>query len=290
MSRIITRAEWDALPAKGRGNVIAARPKGVTVHWVGGRSPLGLTDHARCFIQVRGIQRYHQSKGYVDIAYNYLPCPHGDVFEGRGLLIGSGANGTTAGNRDWYAVCALVGPGDPLTEALWDALALSVRTCRKLADDAVNGHRDHLTTECPGTGLYSALDRLRVREQEYSPVPTLDDSPWAADPRLGVDGDFGPASVKALQRVLRDRYHASGLDGPIEVDGDFGRNSKAALQRTLNHLISTRTTWAYRCPVDGDLSAADIRVLQWHTRTPADGDWGPATTKAIQTALNNGTF
>lgn len=57
---------------------------------------------------VRAIQRYRMdTRGWADIAYNFLVCPHGVVYEGRGFGVRSAANGTNAGNTNYHAVCVL---------------------------------------------------------------------------------------------------------------------------------------------------------------------------------------
>ena len=62
-----------------------------------------------------GHPGYHMdTQGLQDIAYNALVCEHGFVFAGRGPGIANGANGQTAANVDWPAVCYLGGDGDPL--------------------------------------------------------------------------------------------------------------------------------------------------------------------------------
>jgi peptidoglycan hydrolase-like protein with peptidoglycan-binding domain len=96
---------------------------------------------------------------------------------------------------------------------------------------------------------------------------------------LAVDGEFGPATVTALQRVLG-----------VDADGMWGPTSRRALQRHLNRWADAGLV------VDGDLGPASVRALQRHLNAmvraglTVDGDWGPATTRALQTALNRGAF
>ena len=93
-------------------NAVGAVRYGICVHWSG--ATFRQNDHKLCAGQVRGIQRYHQqNKGWADIAYNYLICRHGYVFVGRGEQAASAANGTTAANMTYPAVCFLAGPGEP---------------------------------------------------------------------------------------------------------------------------------------------------------------------------------
>lgn len=82
---------------------------------------------------------------------------------------------------------------------------------------------------------------------------------------LAVDGDFGPQTVKALQRVLH-----------VNVDGDFGPQTKKALQAYLH------------VAVDGAIGPNTIKALQSKVGAMVDGSWGRNTTMRLQMALNNG--
>jgi hypothetical protein len=100
----------------------------------------------------------------------------------------------------------------------------------------------------------------------------LGGSPPPPPPPLGhlplrVDGDFGPQTVAATQRVCG-----------ATVDGIWGPDSKRALQRHLG------------VPADGAVGPVTIKALQRHVGSPADGSWGPNTTSALQRALNDRRF
>lgn len=84
---------------------------------------------------------------------------------------------------------------------------------------------------------------------------------------LGVDGDFGPQSTKALQWKLG-----------VAADGAFGPASKRALQSRLG------------VPADGAVGPQTVRALQAHVGAGVDGSWGPDTTRHLQAALNAGNF
>jgi peptidoglycan hydrolase-like protein with peptidoglycan-binding domain len=96
---------------------------------------------------------------------------------------------------------------------------------------------------------------------------------------LTVDGDFGPATISALQRAIG-----------VPVDGSWGPESRRGLQRHLNRWADAGLV------VDGDIGPASVRALQRHLNAmvkaglTVDGDWGQGTTKALQTALNRGSF
>lgn len=160
MGERVSRAEWGARLATGSMNVIGGNPEGCTVHWEGPK--MGSFPHSLCAGKVRGIQRFHQvTRGWSDIAYNEVVCPHGVRFEGRGYGVGSAANGTTAANKASYAICVLVGQGDTIAPVVLDAVADAVADYRKYgkAGNVVKGHRDWFNTACPGDFLYAEVKK-----------------------------------------------------------------------------------------------------------------------------------
>lgn len=251
MSTVLSRAQWGAVSAQGTGNALNAVPDGCTIHWEGPR--MGSRPHSECGATVRGIQRFHmQDRGWADIAYNLLVCEHGVIFTGRGRGKGSAANGTTDANRRRYAICALVGEGDPQPKALLDGLADAVALCQSWgARDAVNGHRDWVATACPGDSLYREVkagtfgkgDTPASTPSKPKPKPkptTGAKAPafplprgWyfgpSTGPKASVSGYYGHRDDLARwQRQMRARGWAIGVDGlygpqTADVARDFQR-------------------------------------------------------------------
>jgi len=185
--KFVSRAQWGARSASTSTNIT---PDGVAVHWEGPH--IGSFPHSSCAALVRGIQAFHMdTRGWADLAYSAIGCPHGYVFEGRGPGHRTAANGTDDGNQRFYAVCFLGGEGDEFTLAAGlpapgrhdDALAtvldhillnpvvpvsplgrLAVDdgSARQAINDAIEwlgggeicGHRDITATECPGDEIY----------------------------------------------------------------------------------------------------------------------------------------
>jgi hypothetical protein len=121
--------------------------------------------HARCGSRVLGIQRYHMEKqGWLDIAYSHLVCKHGCVFVGRGYGIRTAANGTTAANDHYFAVCFL-GDDTPqradVTRQARHALRDLIRDYQRRYPRAlhVRPHAVFTATECPGRELRAWIDR-----------------------------------------------------------------------------------------------------------------------------------
>jgi hypothetical protein len=122
-------------------------------------------DHANCAGRVRGIQRYHMEElGWLDIAYSHVLCRHGYVFVGRGFGVRTAANGTTASNERYFAVCFLgddtEGRAD-LTRAARRALGELIREYQRRYPYAwrVRPHSAFTTTACPGNELRAYIDR-----------------------------------------------------------------------------------------------------------------------------------
>jgi hypothetical protein len=147
------RSEWGARAPRYTTRLNASF--GTTSHWEGPHMGFPWA-HSACFSLVRGIQNFHMdARGWSDIAYTALTCPHGYAFEGRWIGHRTAANGTNDGNNRAGAVCYLGGQGDPFT-------ADGQRAQRAVLDylDANgsgpgrNGHRDWKPTECPGDTIY----------------------------------------------------------------------------------------------------------------------------------------
>lgn len=166
--RYRTRAQWGA---RRRGATTRShplrRPEGVYLHWEGPH--MGAFPHSACAGKVRGIERFHRDgAGWADIAYSLLVCPHGYIYEGRGLGVRTAANGTDYANATGYAVCYLGGEGDPFTPDAQAAFVEAVLWLRERggAGDAVRGHRDAKATSCPGDTIYRWLRGQRFTRED----------------------------------------------------------------------------------------------------------------------------
>lgn len=159
MVALVTKSLWNGKPPKVRPrNLSRAFQRGLAVHHTG--TPEDRQEHHyECAKRVQAIQRYHQvGKGWNDIAYNWLACHHGYLFEGRGVGIRSAGQGTVAGNTCWHAVCIL-GSGAGFSAAsepgLVVALVDAIDRTRAYGKGAnrVWPHLRFHSTECPGKGL-----------------------------------------------------------------------------------------------------------------------------------------
>lgn len=160
---LIGRKSWNARAPKNRTNLVKSEQRGTAVHYSGANAD-ELADHANCPARVRAIQNFHMdNRGWSDIAYSYLVCKHGVVFEGRGVGIRTAANGTNSGNDAFHAVCFLgddTANRDDVTDPGRRALRDAVTLCNGWADrKEVRPHSFFKPTGCPGDELRSWIIR-----------------------------------------------------------------------------------------------------------------------------------
>ena len=175
---LVSRSAWGARSPRAVTALVPSEVLGVAVHYTAMDADR-VYDHTDCAARVRGIQRYHMdSNGWNDIAYTRLVCQHGFVFEGRGLGIRTAAQGTTAGNDGYHAICFLGGdvPGrDDVTPAGREALGWAIRQC---PGDDVQPHSYFHSTSCPGDELRAYVEAEAWRLEKPWPVP-LPQWTWA---------------------------------------------------------------------------------------------------------------
>ncbi|WP_435108840.1 peptidoglycan recognition protein family protein [Nocardiopsis synnemataformans] len=254
---------------------ITPRSGGTTIHYVGGAVGIPASaPHSRCRAKIREIHRFHtRGRGWAFFAYSLAVCQHGIVMEGRGKGRRTAANGTNPGNQRYYAVLGLIGGSERPSAQMIQGIKDTVAYLRSSggAGSRVNGHRDHLSTSCPGDRLYQL-----VRDGAFGSGGS--GSPVTPGPE-GMDSERSFSSQQKAINALgyRPRLAVDGIFGPLTEDG------VQWLQRLVgvdaDGLWGPRTEAAYRAYLDGDPEPADPRP-----RLAVDGDFGPATTGALQEA------
>ena len=160
----LSRDQWSAAPPTKTLPVSNAL-KGVCLHWMGFHIE---GDTTRL---VRSIPRNHMSppKSWWDVAYNELISQTGVVVEGRGLTVRSGAQGGTRHNKAYVALGLLIGPGQPPTDAMIEAVRDRISVVRYFQPQATEivGHKDLKATTCPGPDV----DRM-IRAGVFEPGAT----------------------------------------------------------------------------------------------------------------------
>jgi hypothetical protein len=153
----VPRAQWGAKqPRHEPKRLRQAGQRGLAVHHSGSQHE-GRAQHSECAGVVQAIQRFHQdARGWSDVAYSWLACRHGYLFEGRGTGIRTAAQGTNPGNDAWHAVCFL-GDGGTFTrdEGSVAPLQAAISLTRSYNERAtlVWPHLRFHSTTCPGGAL-----------------------------------------------------------------------------------------------------------------------------------------
>jgi hypothetical protein len=147
---------------------------------------LGGRAHAACEGAVRGIQAYHQRKGWSDIAYSWMFCNHGVIFECRGSQWNQFANGAdlvgenNGGDRSWYTAMWLGGTGEePSADAIQAAEDIVAAVRFVGAGSRVLPHLDFRVKTCPGPALTSLARRMD--NQALTPPEAVYVPPVAAE-------------------------------------------------------------------------------------------------------------
>jgi hypothetical protein len=192
----VPRSDWNAAPA--RSPLVLRNPQGLVVHWNG--PAMGEVTHARCPEVVRSIQRFHMGaeRRWADIAYNFLICRHGTVFEGRGWGRRSAANGTNEGNSWGHAVMVMVGAGESIPAAVYVALTRLHEDHRRLfGRSLLRTHSTFKATGCPGPVLAAWVARNPNPQSIVEPPPPTTFQP----PPSQEDDDLTPAQDKMLREI-----------------------------------------------------------------------------------------
>lgn len=195
MLSIVSRSEWGARAPKSTAPWPVGAPSSWTFHYEGSDIPIDQPDYSGV---VRAIQHYHMDispEHYADIAYNFLVAPDGDVFEGRGWNVRSGANGSAISNQYSAAVCYLGGPNTPLTDAAKRGFAelVAVKPMSHWP------HRHWFNTACPGSAV---LDWMAAGE----PVPGAATPPATLPTGAQFDMPVLLSSDAATWYLVTDKY------------------------------------------------------------------------------------
>lgn len=192
---------------------------GMVAHYNGG--PTGLSEsasHARCISYWKRVRGWHLDRGWLDIGYSYGVCPHSYVFEGRGF--GRVQAAQPGGNTTWTSCTFMIGGSERPSAGqirAWRELRAWLRG--KGLGSAVRGHRQFVSTRCPGNIIYGMVRDGTLSKGPGAATPT----PTMGDDMIGLEkGDSG-VQVKALQALLV----YAGYD--LEVDGDYGPKTSATV-------------------------------------------------------------
>lgn len=210
--KFVSRKDWGARPRVGEATPLnLGQVRGMAVHYEG--ADRSLTKHDRCDDVVRGIQNLHlDEREWADIAYSFLVCRHGVIYEGRGWGVRTAANGTNEGNACFHAVCYLdddkPDTKDVTPEALV-ALAEVIAECRKRGyGSEVKPHRAFKATSCPGEELTAWV----ARRGYDTPSRGKDTGNPPRGPQKGAQGPRTPSWYKRVLRITPDKPFIKGND------------------------------------------------------------------------------
>lgn len=179
---LVTRSKWDAKPYNGRSSGMSSYEY-IVIHYSAGDLAADLDAGKR---RVREIQVYHQTK-WSDIGYHFLIDSVGNVYQGRPFIddkplasvpkLALGAH-VKKQNSGKIGICLLgcFHPAyderpcfDEIPTTMMDAtVGLASFLCQayKMDSERIRGHRDFLSTSCPGDILYAQLPSIRNRVQD----------------------------------------------------------------------------------------------------------------------------
>ncbi len=179
MPAIITRRQWGADESLGDqcwSPRYGTQFKAVFVHHTAGSNTYSEAESASV---VRGVYAYHtQSRGWCDIGYNFLVDKYGNIYEGRDGGIRKPVRGAHSGdynvNSTGISLMGMfesVSPTMAMKKALIRLVSWRLGTAyhngyghasiagKRFA--RISGHRDAMSTACPGQRVYDWLPRLR---------------------------------------------------------------------------------------------------------------------------------
>lgn len=157
---VVSRSAWGAKPPR------SPYSKHAVQHIVVHHTSLPRAADYQGAATVRGIQHYHQnSRGWKDIGYHFLVGPDGKIFQGRPETV-SGAH--VIPNNGKVGVCVIgdfENGQDTVTpvqrEAVVGILTWLAGTYGVTPSSEIFGHRDWMSTDCPGQTLYEDLPNIR---------------------------------------------------------------------------------------------------------------------------------
>jgi hypothetical protein len=263
---IIRRKDWGAKkPTKCSFGTYGPRTRGVIIHHTVGSNDYKKSDSAKI---VRATQAYHMnSRDWCDIGYNFLVDKYGQIFEGRFGGISKPVWGAHSGNKmvnsrtvgvSLMGTFTKTAPSADMKEATARLVAWRFKLAKLPAKgtyeidglklNRIAGHRNVISTECPGAVAYAWLGAkggLRDRVQKI----------------LG-GGSSSPSRVTGLKleklsptsiSVRWDKYKdAAKYELQVTRIKDFSRKSTYKITSTSQKVNGLRpSTWYY----------AKVRVL-----------------------------
>ncbi|KAG9465605.1 peptidoglycan recognition protein 1-like [Eleutherodactylus coqui] len=156
---IVTRAQWGAKNPTCRSRLTTPVPNVIIHHTEGAFC----NSRATCSAQVRNIQSFHmKSQHWCDIGYNFLIGENGLVYEGRGwttLGVHAASYNSKSSGISFIGSFTKRVPSNAALNAAKSLIACGVSKNFIKGNYALKGHRNVMTTSCPGDSLYRVIQR-----------------------------------------------------------------------------------------------------------------------------------
>ncbi|XP_075715632.1 N-acetylmuramoyl-L-alanine amidase [Rhinoderma darwinii] len=158
---IIPRCLWEAKPYKGTPTLLKPPLPHVYIHHTYEPSS-PCASFQECAVDMRSMQRFHQvDRGWDDIGYSYVVGSDGYLYEGRGWhWVGAHTKGH---NSIGYGI-SFIGdftssiPDTRILNLVKDRfLKCAVRSGYIMANYTIQGHRQVVSTTCPGDALFQEI-------------------------------------------------------------------------------------------------------------------------------------
>ncbi|MBA2455224.1 MAG: N-acetylmuramoyl-L-alanine amidase [Nocardioidaceae bacterium] len=248
MPNIVSRKQWGANPKLGDScwdPLYGSSARMVFIHHTVNSNDYSRSDGPAI---MRSIHAYHtQSRGWCDIGYNFLVDRYGTIYEGRRGGMRLPVRGAHAGDYNTNSVgISMIGNFDEaeVPRGMKNALvrlvgwrlgtsyapALGGLRLNGTRFHRIAGHRDAMSTTCPGRYGYDWLPRLRHRVADY--LSRFDSKIEAKGDRLGKDVT-GPVFIGELN--IGDGRRTEFRKGAMFVKAGAG-----------THWLSGRALNAYR--------------------------------------------
>ncbi|GAA0959175.1 hypothetical protein GCM10009554_72470 [Kribbella koreensis] len=195
----LPRSAWGArAPKPGPGNLLAARVRGVAIHWPGTGTTTPIHSQASVASALRGWQAFHMDdRGWSDIAYQVAVDQSGRAWTLRGLREQSGANGDVAVNQQYGAILLVLVTGEQPTAAMKATTRAVVADFRRLypRGTTIVPHSAIRPdpTDCPGPAARAAITR-----GDFNPDGSSED-------------EMTPAQMQELKNFIEARTQAYAL-------------------------------------------------------------------------------
>lgn len=207
------------------------------------------------------INGWHVNQGWVCIGYHYVICKDGSIEEGRPeWAVGSHAYGENS-----HTIGIHLG-GDfseamPTDEQIESCAELIAHLCKKydieINRDNIVGHRDLMSTDCPGDNLYDLIPTI------------IQKANWYSGEDIKETNDVAEAIEKSQINVddiaiLTRKYESSGNPATVSTGyGDLGGISYGTYQFASNlGIVDKFVNWLCNYPDDDFANYG--RVLKEH--------------------------